>query len=398
MADRVEAGAARVIVLETSFAALPETAAVRRLPRAPRRDRPVSFRERFEDRALWYDAFWDAEEQNILLVGPPPLNLMAGLHAASYTAQPSGAPLRAAFFPSRSTMVTRLEGAPAGTEAVTVTVLGHTIVLPVQPNLSDALAGANILLAVNKDNRLDWIAHWADWHVRLHGVDTVVLVDNGSQDYTREALAARLAAVPGLARVVLLSMPHRFGATDPGVVFYPYWAHFLQISCFDLVLRRLAARAAGLLNLDIDELCHRTGGTIFAAPELRRIGAARIRGRWIEAEPERDRAPVDHRAFPFVHANPLRRIAAPKWVLDPGAAWVADLAVHPYWHRIFGAPAAAKTFVSDAEMFHFRAINTGWKDDRADEEKDRNTLVRDERLALALAAFHSSPSGQVPDA
>jgi hypothetical protein len=43
---------------------------------------------------------------------------------------------------------------------------------------------------------------------------------------------------------------------------------------------------------------------------------------------------------------------------------VRKLSVHPYWHWIEGRPWFGKAMPEDALYWHFRGINTNWKQPR----------------------------------
>lgn len=365
MGDRPQTRAgADILRVALSFAALSEINGVRRKPHASVFKRPERFWSAFEDRALYYDAFWGENGTDVLLLGPPSLNLDEGLRQARFTAQPSGAVVKAEMFVSRSTMTTRLTDVPARSESIVVEAFNERFTLTIQPNLSARLKDARILFAINKNNRLDWVSTWADWHVRAHGADTVIVFDNGSTDYGPADIENILAAVPGLKSIAVIDLPHRFGARDSAVLSHHYWAHFLQITAFNLVLRRFGRQAFGLLNLDIDELAWSASGSIFEQTAATVLGTGRLRGQWVEPVPEADGKEQGHFCFRHSHKNVLKRIAAPKWALDPRRGWIDGLDVHPYWHRIYNAPAGANAFLPGAIMFHFKGINTNWKEHR----------------------------------
>lgn len=356
---------ARLIRSGHSAAFLAEEGALRRLPRKPQLSRPKEFKERFEDRALVYDCFRHANDETILLVGPPPMNLGPALRDASYVALPSGTMLRPAFHASLSTMTTELRGAPAGTTGVRLTVAGQAFEMKVQPNHSAELAGRRVLFTMSKDNELGWIAEWARWHARLHGTDAIVFFDNGSSRYGTDEIEATLLGVEGIKKVAVQSWPGRFGMTDPSVSVNPYWSHFLQISSMSVVLRRYSAKAFGLLNCDVDELAAtHSGRAIYDLLAEARRGLVVFSGQWIEAV-TKEGACRSHRDFTQRRSDPKRARSGPrKWVLDPNREWVRRLGVHPYWHWVHGRPWFGKTMPADAFYRHFRGINTNWKEGR----------------------------------
>src|SRR5690606_15312842 len=192
--------------------------------------------------------------------------------------------------------------------------------------------------------------------------------------------------------IAVIPMPHRFGRADGAVLMTPHYANFLQISTMSIVLRRFGMAAQGLLNCDIDELAWAGGQSLYDRVRHSPLGVVRMRGRCIEAARAPD-APARHASFSLRRRDWRYRLSPSKWVLDPSRDWVQNLAVHPNWHRIHGAPPAARRHDSGAIFFHFKGINTDWKQQRSASAPDAERLVRDEQLALALAAFQSGVGG-----
>ena len=375
---------AALLDADSSAALLPP--GVHREPRAPQRKRPQSFHDAFDASSMGYDCFWHADGKRVLLVGPPPVNLVADYALASFTAQPSRTSVRMRLHTSLSVMIIELRDVPEGSTSIAVTFGKQTVELPIRANQSGRLEGARILFGMNRNNDLAWISEWASFHRRLHGTDTVILYDNGSTAYGRGDLVETLRAISGLAHVAVPSWPQPFGRTDPAVRLNPYWAHFPQIASMSAVLRRYGARAAGILNADIDELVQAPGGrSIYEVASSLRHGLAVFRGRWVEAVPLTGAA-ADHRDYGLVQRDPKRARSRPnKWALDPKRAWVANLDVHPYWHWIAGRPMFAKVAPEGALYWHFRGINTNWKHDRTSPATGREGLEPDAELADAFA-------------
>ncbi|HVY52711.1 MAG TPA: hypothetical protein VHA07_14265 [Devosia sp.] len=369
---------AAALPVGNSWAALTPNNPAGRTVRSPERARPQEFLASFDGKTLFYDCFWDAEGRRVLLVGPPPYGL--DYRAAVFKARPSRERLRARFFASLSTMVTELTGAPRETKAIEVAIAGESFVLPVQPNAGAELAGRRLLFSINRDNDLQWIREWAEYHVRAHGTDAVILFDNGSTRYSVADVHGVLADIPGLAHVGVPDWPYRFGPFDPALKANPYWGRFLQISSMSVVLRRYGERAYGLLDCDIDELAGtRSGASIYDLAHRSHGGLVVFRGTWIEATGQGKR----HRDFTQRLADPVRaRSAQRKWCLDPSRTWVRRLSVHPYWHWIEGRAWFSKSMPEDAHYWHFKGINTNWKQARNRAPED--PTVRDEVLALVM--------------
>ncbi len=375
---------AALLDAQSSAALLP--AGVRREPRVPQRQRPQSFLDAFDATGMFYDCFRHADGKRVLLIGPPPVNLVADYYLARFTALPSRNAINRRFHMSLSVMITELINVPAGSTAITVTFGSETLELPIRDNLSVQLEGARLLFGMNKNNDLAWIREWASFHQRLHGTDSVILYDNGSTAYSADDVAECLRSIPGLAHVAVPVWPRPFGRTDPAVRLNPYWAHFPQIASMGAVLRRYGAKAAGILNADIDELVQAPGGrSIYDVASSLKHGLAVFRGRWVEAVALGESV-TDHRGYGLVQSDPKRARSRPnKWALDPKRPWVANLDAHPYWHWIAGRPMFSKVSPDGALYWHFRGINTNWKADRTSELPARETLVPDAELAAAFA-------------
>lgn len=364
-----------------SAASLPEGSALRRALREPQRERSAEFLAAFEDRVLVYDCFWHADGDRIVMVGPPPMNLLRAFEAASFRAEPSGKPLILATHASLSQAVFELIGPPPDTTHVRLG--GSEVVLPVMANHAAELAGRRVLFSMNKDNELDWVRHWARHHQRHHGTDTVILFDNGSTRYGVDELRAALAGVPGIVDAIVPSWPYRFGARDDALKRDPYWAHFVQNAAMSVVLRRYGTRAKALLNVDVDELAAPAQPDLYERAERSRTGLLTFRGRWVEAIADAG-APNDHRAYSRVLADETARSCGNfKWVLDPKRRWVRNPRVQPYWHWIEGRPLLAKQRLKDQVYWHFRGINSNWKETRT-APRPGDTVV-DAALAACLA-------------
>jgi hypothetical protein len=346
-----------------SHAALAPDNLVQRTPRRPERRRQHAFTSAFDARTLFYDCFWHADGERILLVGPPPVNLLPAFQLAKFVASPADETLRPRFFASLSVMVTELRGAPKGTSRVTVDIAGERHELAVQPSAVATLAGRKLLFSINKDNDLAWIREWASFHARMHGTDAVILFDNASTRYSTDEVAAALSEVPGIAFAGVPSWPQSFGPFDSTVRRDPFWARFLQIGSLSVVLRRYGEAAYGLLDCDIDELAGtRSGISIYELAKHSRGGLVAFTGTWIEPT----RTGARHRDFTQRLIDSKAALSPRrKWALDPSREWVRKLSVHPYWHWIEGRALFAKSMPADALYWHFKPINTNWKEDRS---------------------------------
>ena len=376
----------RLIRAGHSAAFLSEGADLRRLPRAPQKPRPTTFLDRYEDRALVYDAFWHADGQRILLVGPPPMNLRPHYRTARYRA--GGTDLQARYFPSLSTMITELSGAAPATREIAMELAGQSFVLPVRVNHAANFAGRRLLFTMSKDNDLAWITEWARWHHKMHGADAIVFFDNGSTRYETQAIEETLLGVDGIERVAVESWPWRYGMTDAALLANPFYILFLQVSSMSVVLRRFGSAAYGILNADIDELVATPAGTtIFELAKQAPNGLVVMRGHYMEPLAD-GTGPHTHRDYTRMFADPKRAASRQKkWAIDPSRQWFEDLRVQPYMHWIEHRPWFGKSTPDGVFYRHFRGINTNWKDNRTDASAIRgDELVIDAGFADLVAA------------
>ncbi|VAW23437.1 hypothetical protein MNBD_ALPHA12-2271 [hydrothermal vent metagenome] len=359
LASALAPGRTRLVAHSAAF--LPEGYALARKPRFGWRSRPESFYQGFEKRALFYDVFRHADGEQVLLVGPPPRNLLGLLKRAHYSVKGNKTSFKPKFFISQSVMIMTLKGVPKNADILDVRVDDLEFALPIGENFARELAGRRVLFTMSKNNPLPWIKAWAHYHQRFHDVDAVVLIDNGSSDYPPEEIARTLEKTR-VKEIMIISWPYIYGAIDRAVIFNPYWTHFLQIAGLALVLRRFVARAEGILNCDIDELvAHRKAPSIFSALQNTPQGLLAMNGSWVEPLPLSSNY-GDHRDFIYRVKDQEKRVCHErKWLLDPRQDWVQNLAIHPYMHWIKGRPRGSKFMSEDAFFWHFKGINTNWK-------------------------------------
>lgn len=351
------------------------------LPRDPK------FVASYEDRILFYDAFWDVTGRQIIVHGPLAIDLKPHYRQARYVARPSGAVLKPK--PHHSTRV-ELYGlkAPPDTTHLEVTFAGHVLTLPVGESYARHFAGENLLFTLSRNNDLDWIADWARFHVVNQGVTAVLLFDNASDRYGLDDIAARLAAIEGLRKISVIPVPHRYTDRDEAMRKTPFWAHFLQPSMMLNMFRRYGPLANGILNCDIDELAVPTGDeTVFETARASRSGTVYFRGRWIEPVPGDVRADgYRHADFRLIKPGTdiTRGRTTQKWAVDPDRKWLKNLSIHPHTHLFANRPWFTRHKPTTAYIAHFRAISTSWARARPVTPERPPGLIEDTLLSRAL--------------
>ncbi len=313
-----------------------------------------SFWDRYDSQTLIYDAIHCPQTKQVRLFLPRTLNFRALLAAA--TIQIDGTTqTRIRWRKWRHHEVLTMSGI-AKAETLSVTLEDQTYEVPIN-KVDTGLSDLNCLYTLSKDNNLDWIKDWARFHVTHHGLEAVVIFDNGSTRYTPEELDAALLKVPGLKalRVVQAALPH--GPLNADCTNRSD-AKFLQVGMLNLARDRFLTHAKGWLTLDIDELLvSPTGDSIFDAVTSHRWGHLTFPGVW--------HYPESNAATGYIHHRRIRPTDSPcptKYALRPsGPFGNFALQVHSLEriHRKFSF--APKRFW----FMHCRGISTSWKYARA---------------------------------
>lgn len=352
---------------------------LRRLPPRPLAQRPPGYLQQFDAHTLVYDLFREPDGPRAVAIVPPPVSLRH-LVASMTTFTDGGRTKRPPSLIERDrTAEIWIAAAAADTHVrLSEPALG-TVDLPIQPSGVDAFAGLRVLTTLSRNNELRWIADWARFHHRAHGVEAFLLYDNASDRYAPAEVAEtlRTAAPQTLVRVV--SWPFKFG---PSGMQHNVWdSDFCQYASLSHARWRFLARARSVLNVDIDEfVVSPQRESIFAAAEAHPLGYIAFAGCWIAYCPPT--APIHHGAFRW--RDRALSMPATKWCTVP-----ARCSFEQQWcvHNITGHDLAA---VPEERFLyrHFWAINTSWKYNRGRAaEFDPSRHEADEVLAAQMDAF-----------
>lgn len=344
-----------------------------RLPPRPYCIRGETYEEAFDFATVFCDCFWDAAGRNLILVGPPLLNLASDLDMRML-ALPSGEPCPFTIHDLDRLTRTVVHPPPGATGLKIRSTAGEAILAP-QPNLSDIFAGRRVLLTMSKNNEIQWIRDWVQFYVHHHGCDAVLLYDNNSDRYSVGELSAELSDTFPELQCLVIGWPFPYGVFDgrsfPG---YGIWdSVYCQLVMFEHARLRTLWSARSVANVDVDELVLTPSGKgLFSLVEESLTGHMVFSGVWVErvrrGHPPAQRPPR-HKDFYFVDRRGLD-ITEPKWAVVPGRSpaevqWVVN--------SILGMPASPDT--GEATIRHFKGINTNWAVDRAFAEAPRTALA-----------------------
>ena len=328
---------------------LPKKSRFRREMPLPSARRDEKYIANFDTRTLVYDAVEGT--QRISLYCPRLLNLWPLLRDGLRL---NGAPVR--LRRHRFSRFERLDLPKGARGVLSVDIEGTQLPLPLHPAATDLFADLDTMITMVKDTPAQWIVDWVNYHTSAHGVQGLVLLDNGSDaDLMRETVAA-LAAETSLIRIVVVSAPFPYGGKAGGRLVAP--AKFLQVGMLNLMRARFLAKASGILSVDVDEFVQPLAPegsyrTIFDLARARYIGCVTFMGSLAFVKDAT--GPQPQRAHSYT--DPQNPCAIPKWCMVPGG--LADrfvLAVH----RPAG-PLYALTRAKEVAYWHFRATTTGWK-------------------------------------
>ncbi len=357
---------AHVTRLEMSGLVLPDGAnGLRRDRVGGRAFHDADYDARYDWKTLFYDCFVDTDTQCVTLIGPPLLNFAPLLEEADFTVDGKAVEITKVEDLSRCTLV-RLSAVSGTLLTVSHRLFGANF--SIGKSFVEELAGMNAVYTISRNNRLEWITDWLQFYVREHGLEAVVLSDNGSTDYTPQDLSEAIASVPQLKRAFILHARYPFGPTAENNAAYK--SLFLQRSLAEMIRIRFLAKARAVLNADIDEFFDAPDGlSVFDAAVASEQGYLRADATWVYI-PELGKDLPRHADHTHVSANG-RPKANRKWCIVPtgpmrGKQWLThfiDSRKDPVDPRFC--------------MWHFRQISTSWKTDRAANSVE---LVPDRRL------------------
>ena len=369
--------------LSTSLSSLvldPDWGLERARPRSER-NRPPDYDERFDFHTLAYDVFFDESESLICLYCPKLYNLEKVLRGSRIQADAHAVEIRS-IRKFKKLDVVFLE-APAEAHTLSITGQGWSAAVPIQRQELEAFQGRNCLVTLSRDNDLGWIRDWAEYHVKEHGAQGVLLFDNGSSAYGVEDLEGTLASVEALEVFSVLPAPFPHGA--PGR--RPFWepaSKFLQTSLLNLAHRRFLGSARAVLSVDVDELVwSKEGRSVFDETAASPLGYLRVSGTWVFPAPDKE-GHCRHRDH--LYSDSQGREGREKWCVVPGG----PLKGH-YWdvHRIRGVWRKHLTASTRCRYWHFSHVSTDWKRNRR--KVPRGAAVPDPFLAATMARVFSPP-------
>lgn len=260
-----------------SSLSLPDSLGFQRDHIVPELARPPRYNEQYDSHTLFYDAFFVPKDLTIRLVCPRLLNFETILKEATFTSNGENLKPRLRRRNWRNDEIS-LDCSTSPTELrIRFRSMDVEILLGTQ-NL-ESFRGLRCAVLKSKNNDLAWITDWATYHVKVHGLEGLVIFDNDSDQYRVEDVSRALSKVEGLRTFRVLSADFPFGPTADGPDLHK--AKFLQGGLVEIARFRYLQSAASVLLVDIDELVSPIPkSNIFALAERSFLGYISIPGRW----------------------------------------------------------------------------------------------------------------------
>lgn len=335
------------------------------------------YAQAFDDTTLWYDAIY--RDGRVHLICPKLNNLKAEVHKGAFSLD--GLPAKIARIRRyyRHDIIELSCTTPPN--EVRLKAFGATISTTVNAEETAPFKGLNTALCMSKDNDLRWITDFARYHVEMHGLEALVLMDNGSITYTVQDIEDALS-LTDLKRIMVISTPWKYGPR--GRAPYARTEKYLQTALFNVLRLRWLREARAVLSCDIDELIHTPGTTIFDLALKSRAGFVRVPGYWRYPDPEAT-DPSLHASH--THMKPNDKSCPTKWCINPsgplgGFQWDT--------HLLERLPLPSLFKSKQGKFWHCRSTTTGWKSNR--HLKQQEDLVPDRETAQMLAQVFNPPA------
>ncbi len=237
---------------------------------------------------------------------------------------------------------------------------------------SAIFAGKRVAVTMSKNNHPEWIADWAEYHVKMHGLEAVLLYNNNTDAYDIDILREVVAA-SGLSLLMVVDWPFKWGPvgifTKEGRMEYGD-SNFSQIGMLEHSRWKYLQKAKSVLNVDVDELVYPVTGnsSIFDCVEQSSPHYISFVGQWVES----CASPLEGLAFR--HRHYVKSAKPPSCRMNDDACKYAVVpscspefciwGIHKIRKPVGGRPWAW-SISQDFRFHHFRGITIGWMPERS---------------------------------
>ena len=323
----------------------------RTIPRAPSQCEP-GYLEKFDARTLFFDCFRDGSD--IVCVAPKVRNLIKLLENGFLRQDGVQGPSEFELIKLDRVDLIRIK---SSARIIGVQTDAGAVDVPVAETMAYLFEGRKSLFTLSKDNNIDWICDWANFYKFVHGVDAVLVYDNGSSSYSSNDIREALTDRVGLETVVVVDWPFKYGPLSAPINGRRkrFDSNYCQLGMMEHAKRMFLSKSKMVINADIDELIVvRSEGRLEEYLENSTDGYLKFSGLWVHIDRDVGRIP---RHYDYAKVSQSSPSAMTKWVIDPRR--IPD---EHQWttHEIARLPANDHKTV---RLRHFRGINTKWKTD-----------------------------------
>lgn len=228
---------------------LNEASGLTRIPPRPEEHRQPNYLDQFDFLTIASDIV--ISHGRVWLVCPPFLNLEEPLKSSifkwnqtdvtSFVKFENFNRMSRASFPTSSHQGVLEISGPLGNWTINVT----------EPT-TEILRDQRVIVTQQQNNRLEWIAYWALFNVKVNGATSIVIYDNKSTAYSLSDLDSLLSNIPGLTSWIVIDWQTPYGITGGPANMWD--SDFGQYVSWEHARRSFATDASSVMIIDIDEL------------------------------------------------------------------------------------------------------------------------------------------------
>jgi len=334
----------------------PRDGGINRIPLRPIHLRQSDYDQHFDFNTIFYDCY-RTDNDTLLLQGPPPLNFLPHIRKGRINFGKAASELDQVKLPRKKifNITTKIPADSNGKIELDLEQLGtHT--LNIGENHAHFFADRRVLLTMVKFDHLEWIQQWVEFHVKAHGIDSILVYNNNSLCFKSAQLLDTIAQTPGIERACVVEWAFPYGpqgGTDSA---------FAQVGALAHARRRFLGQAKCAINADIDELIFvdKEGSDICQLVEKSKTGYIRFGSFWASHRnglaygleiPEKNRR---YRDCQQIMLTPRK---STKWAIVPSET---PNTIEWQVHHVPGMPCCWESS-EYASFRHFPDFNTFWK-------------------------------------
>ncbi|MCK7610438.1 glycosyltransferase family 92 protein [Acinetobacter portensis] len=230
----------------------------------------------------------------------------------------------------------------------------------------DLFLNKKVLLTKSKNNNLRWIHDWIEFYKSVHDINSVIIYDNNSDQYSIEDLKNYLSDIN--IDIFIIPWNFKFGPIDA-----PFDSDFCQYGILEHAKECFLAKAAGVIQVDVDELIFsKTGRTVFDA--LKETPYLKLKGEWIEPIPYREDLGINFNNF-YYRSKKLVETTK-KWCIDP-----RNTPKFSQWRVHDVNNCQNVQYSEEFYHLHYKIISTNWRWNRSTNcEYNKNEHYFDQNL------------------